>query len=147
MPLKTIGLDPGLSGGIALYAGEMGCESVAVKMPPTQSDILGQLIEYKQMGATYAMIEKVASSPQMGKASAFTFGQSFGALQMALTALGLPWEFVTPSRWQKAFGLISKGRKGRIAGGDESDTDKKNRNKARAQELSLIHISEPTRPY
>ena len=67
------------------------------------------------------MVEKVASSPQMGVTSAFTFGKGYGFLCGILTALGVPWEQVTPQKWQKAMGCLS--------GGD------KNKTKARAQQL------------
>jgi hypothetical protein len=46
---------------------------------------------------------------------------------MALIASGVPFEAVTPGKWQKEFGLLAK--KG------ETKTAKKNRHKARAQEL------------
>ena len=62
--------------------------------------------------------------------SAFKFGRSVGVLHMAAIAAGLRVEFVTPQKWQRALGLIVSGR-----GLGQDDTSKKNRNKARAQEL------------
>jgi hypothetical protein len=49
---------------------------------------------------------------------------------MALIAGEKHHEYVTPQKWQKEFGLIVTGR-----GLGQDDTAKKNRNKARAQEL------------
>jgi crossover junction endodeoxyribonuclease RuvC len=49
--------------------------------------------------------------PKQGVTSAFTFGKGYGALLMALTAAGIPFETVTPQRWQKALGCLSKGDK------------------------------------
>jgi Holliday junction resolvasome RuvABC endonuclease subunit len=57
----------------------------------------------------------------MGVKSAFTFGNGFGHLEMALTAAGIPFERVSPQRWQKALGCLTKGDK--------------NVSKRRAQEL------------
>lgn len=49
---------------------------------------------------------------------------------MACLAAGLRVEYVSPQKWQRALGLLSKGR-----GLGQGDTAKKNRNKAKAQEL------------
>jgi hypothetical protein len=57
----------------------------------------------------------------MGVVSAFTFGNGYGHLEMALTAAGIPFERVRPQAWQKAMGCMSKGDK--------------NVTKAKAQEL------------
>jgi Holliday junction resolvasome RuvABC endonuclease subunit len=58
-----------------------------------------------------AYIESVHSSPQMGVTSAFTFGRGFGWLEMALTAANVPFERITPQKWQKAMGCLTKGDK------------------------------------
>jgi Holliday junction resolvasome RuvABC endonuclease subunit len=47
----------------------------------------------------------------MGVKSAFTFGNGFGHLEMALTAAGIPFERVRPQVWQKALGCMTKGEK------------------------------------
>jgi hypothetical protein len=47
----------------------------------------------------------------MGVKSAFTFGNGFGHLEMALTAAGIPFERVRPQVWQKALGCLTKGDK------------------------------------
>ena len=119
-----IGIDPGASGGIVVL-----CDgrTAAYKMPATERDVWQLLAEHEP--AT-CYIEKVSSSPQMGVVSAFKFGRSVGLLHMAAIAAGLRVEFVTPQKWQRALGLIVKGR-----GLGQDDTSKKNRNKARAQEL------------
>ena len=57
----------------------------------------------------------------MGVKSAFTFGNGFGHLEMALTAAAIPFERVRPQVWQKATGCMTKGDK--------------NVSKRRAQEL------------
>jgi Holliday junction resolvasome RuvABC endonuclease subunit len=61
----------------------------------------------------------------MGVKSAFSFGQGFGHLEMALTAAGIPFERVRPQVWQKALGCMT--------GGDKNIT------KRRAQELFPGH--------
>jgi hypothetical protein len=111
----TIGIDPGKSGGIA-WIDETGRACVE-KMPDTLAD-LWQLIYY-DTGYNFcnarhqckAYLEQVHSSPQMGVVSAFTFGNGYGHLEMALTAAGIPFERVRPQAWQKAMGCMSKGDK------------------------------------
>jgi Holliday junction resolvasome RuvABC endonuclease subunit len=47
----------------------------------------------------------------MGVVSAFSFGNGFGHLEMALTAAGIPFTRVRPQVWQKALGCLTKGDK------------------------------------
>jgi hypothetical protein len=123
--VTTIGIDPGKNGGIAWITDGKPCVE---KMPETLAD-LWELIHDIRHGWQYgsaldkcrAYVEQVHSSPQMGVKSAFTFGNGFGHLEMALTAAGIPFERVRPAAWQKALGCLT--------GGD------KNVSKRRAQEL------------
>ena len=114
-----IGIDPGLSGGIA-FIPTTG-EAWAHKMPETDRDLIDLIRDSINLFDARAVIELVHSSPQMGVKSAFTFGEGYGRLQMALTALGVPYERVRPAVWQKAMGCLTKGDK--------------NVSKRRAQEL------------
>jgi len=122
-----IGVDPGGSGGIAWHDGE---RARVVKMPATLQDLWELINDIRAaaspplgVGETKAMayLEQVHSSPQMGVKSAFTFGNGFGNLEMALTAAEIPFVRVSPQKWQGALGCRT--------GGD------KNVSKARAQEL------------
>ena len=125
--MTIIGIDPGKSGGIAWIADGKPCVE---KMPETLAD-LWELIDGIKAEASpplgigetkaKAFIELVHSSPQMGVKSAFTFGNGFGHLEMALTAANIPFERVRPQKWQQAMGCMTKGDK--------------NVSKRRAQEL------------
>lgn len=114
-----IGIDPGLSGGVA-FIPNTG-EPWAHKMPETDRDLIDLLRDSTRDMEATATLELVHSSPQMGVKSAFTFGEGYGRLQMALTALGVPYERVRPQAWQKAMGCLTRGDK--------------NVSKRRAQEL------------
>jgi hypothetical protein len=109
----TIGIDPGKNGGIA-WIDDRGKPCVE-KMSDTLKDLweLIQSIEHSDSGFRNckAYIEQVHSSPQMGVVSAFSFGNSYGHLEMALTAAGIPFERVRPQAWQKVMGCMSKGDK------------------------------------
>ena len=112
----TIGIDPGANGGIAWidYNGKACVE----KIPDTLQDLwelICDITSYPKSsidGRSYkAYIEQVASSPQMGVVSAFSFGRGYGNLEMALTAAGIPFERVRPQVWQKALGCMTQGNK------------------------------------
>lgn len=112
--MKTIiGIDPGANGGIAWIADGKPCVE---KMPETLQDLWDLVVSVSLNAGTggtciKAYIEQVHSSPQMGVKSAFTFGNGFGHLEMALTAAGIPFERVRPQVWQKALGCMTKGDK------------------------------------
>lgn len=114
-----IGIDPGANGAVAWIANNKACVE---KMPDTLQD-LWELIDNIRLASQIevgrycddthikAYIEQVHSSPQMGVKSAFTFGNGFGHLEMALTAAGIPFERVRPQVWQKELGCMTKGDK------------------------------------
>lgn len=116
-----IGLDPGASGGIAWITDGKPCVE---KMPETLQDLWDLLCDIKQgagqnpsirlsvaVEGCKAYLEQVHSMPGQGVASSFKFGQGYGALEMALTAAGIPFERVSPQKWQKALGCLTKGNK------------------------------------
>ena len=115
-----IGIDPGVGGGIAVLDETGGILSMT-KMPETDCDVLDAIRQGAIHGTPAATIEFVRSSPQMGVRSAWTFGVGYGRLRMALIASEVPFEEVTPRKWQTAMRCLT--------GGD------KNVSKARAQEL------------
>lgn len=108
-----IGIDPGLSGAIAIL--DQAGELVSVTDLPVirdlslawidgnelQSIILGAL----QGRTAGAIIERVSSMPGQGIASSFQFGVGFGSVLSVLQALHIPLEFVTASVWKRFYGL------------------------------------------
>ena len=95
------------------------------KMPPTPNDIFEFLSRYKSGG--FCVLERVGGMPGNGGSAMFNFGKGYGHLQMALLALGIPVEDVTPNKWEKAYQLGSSGK--------YSKTEWKNRLKSKAQQL------------
>lgn len=116
-----VGVDPGVGGGIAII-GESSIHTLSLK-DKTEHDISQFLFCWtgSDHEDDFAVIEKVASSPQMGVRSAFTFGRSYGFLRGILTGEDFPFEEVAPQKWQKELGCLTKGDK--------------NVSKARAQQL------------
>jgi hypothetical protein len=118
-----VGIDVGKDGGIAII-NEQGVVLRAGRMPETDADLLAAIF-WVQMEMPLipcrALLEKVHASPQMGVTSAFTFGGWYRACRMALTAAKIPFDEVSPMRWQRRLECLS--------GGDKNVT------KARAQQL------------
>ena len=110
-----IGIDPGKSGAIAFIDYSTG-ESWSFNLKCTDKDIAEGVRDalFTQEGGAadaFAVIEKVHSSPQMGVKSAFSFGQSFGKLEMVLNCFGVKFEYVSPSKWQGDMKCRTKGDK------------------------------------
>ena len=105
-----LGLDPGVAGGIAAVDAA-GRVVFAVHMPATEADLLQTLQHQDQHRQARAVLERVSASPQMGVVSAFTFGKGYGGLRMALAATAIPFDEVSPIRWQNALGCRTGGDK------------------------------------
>lgn len=130
MSRTIIGIDPGKSGGLALLHGEEVIDTEKLD-GMTEGDLAILIDKWNcEHYRCYAFMEKVNAGPKMASSAAFKFGRNVGMLHMAFVFAGVRLEFITPQKWQKELGLIVKGR-----GLGQDDTAKKNRNKARAQEL------------
>ena len=109
--MKTnIGIDPGASGAIAWIDSE-GAHSSNLKNM-TERDVFDLLTEIR-INATEvkAIIEAVHSMPGQGVASSFKFGMSYGGLRMALIGACIPFETITPAKWQGTMKCRTKGDK------------------------------------
>lgn len=108
--MKTyIGIDPGKSGGVAMLIGDTTL-TLSLK-DKTEGEIAKWLVENTMDCECFAILERVRSSPQMGVASAFTFGWVYGAMRGMLAGIGIPFDEVLPSAWQKSLGCLTGGDK------------------------------------
>jgi crossover junction endodeoxyribonuclease RuvC len=105
-----LGVDPGASGGAALITESYEVITV-VKFSETERDISEWFRTLFTGTGIHAVIERVHSMPKQGVASSFKFGQSYGFLRGMLIAHAVPFEAVTPGKWQKALGCLSRGDK------------------------------------
>lgn len=124
----VLGIDPGLFGGVALYdvAADRFIEARPMPVETIQDGrykytnlideefacMIADLVEAHDV--KLVLIEKVHSSPQQGVASAFKFGDGFGAIRMACKIYAPRVEFVTPQRW-KAKMMVSFNKKDSLA--------------------------------
>ena len=110
-----IGIDPGAQGGVARLGNRI--EPMAWKMPSTEGDIcelFDELLAVKlnnDYEKVVCYIENVHSMPKQGVVSSFTFGKNYGFLRGVLYSYYIPFEEVTPNKWQKFLGCQSHGNK------------------------------------
>ena len=115
--MHIIGIDPGQSGGIARMVEYSGAGFVVKTwpMPQTEKDIadlLADLVTELLWGASDAVyLERVHTMPGQGIASSGKFMMHYGFLRGVLVALGIPFEEVSPLKWQRALGCLSGGDK------------------------------------
>ncbi len=141
-----MGVDPGKSGGVVLIWDQDNIS--LLPMPTTEGDIWLLFDNLLVPNRVKAMIEKVHSMPNQGIVSIFTFGVGYGGLRMALTAARISFEEVSPKTWQKGLSIPPKkkhtksrkvkNRKGKWVVqkyGGETETQWKNRLRAKAQQL------------
>ena len=116
--MLTLGVDPGLSGAVALLDADGAVELLA-DLPVIRDRSLawvdGGALQSMLLGAIRgrpcrAVVERVSAMPKQGIASAFTFGVGLGSILGVLQALHLPLELVTAASWKRGLGLSSDKR-------------------------------------
>lgn len=95
-----LAIDPGKGGAIAWSTGNELC---CCKMPENVHDLVKLIRDMRDKHQIKACLERVHSSPQMGVASAFTFGREYGKAEAVLASFGASIEDITPQKWMKAF--------------------------------------------
>jgi crossover junction endodeoxyribonuclease RuvC len=108
---SIVGVDPGLSGALALIGPRVLVERMPVRMNGNKRvvDAAEVCRLLNAWGPTHAVIENVWASPQMGVVSAFSFGHSKGVVEAAVAA-GVPVEnvyMVAPAVWKGRMGVTA----------------------------------------
>lgn len=116
----ALGIDPGAGGALAFFDTILG-SLVVVDMPVLEVErggkskreinprlIADMVLEHAPKAA---MLEKVGAMPGQGVSSMFQFGRGVGMVEGVLAGVGVPTQYVTPQRWQKAVGA-RKGKDG-----------------------------------
>jgi len=126
------GIDPGTKGGIAILVDD---DLVTLPFSKwTWHEITDELHNIDADDHDFAVVEKVSAMPKQGVAGVFTFGRATGIVTGLLIARAIPFEEITPQKWQAAFGM--KKKKG------ETKTAWKKRLQARAHELFPSYIQD-----
>ena len=118
--MKILGIDPGLSGAIAilekkkvlnLFDMPVMAEGKKNKKQLNSAQLVN-IIRENSIGEEeiVVVVEQVNAMPGQGVTSMFNFGQTFGAIKGVCAALNLPIFFVRPSKWKKYFELINSSK-------------------------------------
>ena len=118
--MKILGIDPGLSGAIAilekkkvlnLFDMPVMAEGKKNKKQLNSAQLVN-IIRENSIGdeEVAVVVEQVNAMPGQGVTSMFNFGQTFGAIKGVCAALNLPIFFVRPSKWKKYFELINSSK-------------------------------------
>ena len=118
--MKILGIDPGLSGAIAILENKkvlcifdmpVMAEGKKNKRQLNSAQLVNIIRENTIDNEEIAVVvEQVNAMPGQGVTSMFNFGQTFGAIKGICAALGLPIFFVRPSKWKKYFELINSSK-------------------------------------
>ncbi len=106
--MNILGIDPGQSGGFGYFVEGDPASPFVWKMPPTDRDVWDLL---NNIMPDFAYLEHVASRPKQSAPAMFKFATHYGMLRAFLTARGIPYETVTPGKWQRAMSCLSGGDK------------------------------------
>lgn len=107
-----IGVDPGRSSGcISIWMPSVNAVECYPLSKLTDREIWNVVSDLAEYGPVFAVLEAVHAMPKQGISSTFKFGTSFGELKMALVAAEIPFELVSPQKWQKALSCQTKGQK------------------------------------
>ncbi len=119
--MKIIGIDPGLSGAIAILENNkvLNIFDIPVMSEGKKNkrqlnsallvNLLKENINNKEEEVV-VVVEQVNAMPGQGVTSMFNFGQTFGSIKGICAALELPIYFVRPSKWKKHFDLIKSSK-------------------------------------
>ncbi len=106
--MYIVGVDPGKSGAVAhIHNGQL----VGVQAFKGNIEECRKIAPSKHIIDPVFFIERVTSSPQMGVASAFTFGKWAEAVETTAILTGHKVIMVRPQKWQNAIGVFSAGDK------------------------------------
>jgi crossover junction endodeoxyribonuclease RuvC len=111
-----LGVDPGTSGAFGVV-NEHGAYVGHCLFTETLSDIYDQLEAGTYQGTPgkieidFALLEQVHSMPKQGVSSSFKFGMSFGFCLGLLTCSKIPYELISPVKWQNEMHCRTGGDK------------------------------------
>ena len=105
-----LGIDPGYSGCVVSLHRETGEVDGLINLSETPHDI-AEFVRARSLSIDKAYLEKVGAMPRQGVSSTFKFGTSYGFCLGLLTSLLVPFEEVTPAKWQQAMKCRSGGDK------------------------------------
>jgi crossover junction endodeoxyribonuclease RuvC len=100
-----LGIDPGLTGGLVWLDRETLAADVLTVIPTIGKQLnlvaLSSWLEANTLQTEHAYLEQVHAMPKQGVSSSFKFGRVYGACEALLVAHRIPYELVSPAKWQR----------------------------------------------
>lgn len=122
-----VGLDPGMTGGLAAVSESGELLSVAAMPrvngstgPQDYHAIKEWFVSVKKLGKVEAALEKISVRPGEGVKSTLTAGTNWGFLKGMLVAIGARYIEPTPQSWKKTLGLPKRSGKERKKGKEDA---------------------------
>lgn len=110
--MKILGIDPGVSGCLAVMEGDSYRYIDHLHMPLMKSGARNRIngaamrAFILQHNVQHVFIELVGPMPQQGGVGNFSFGHAAGGAELLVVGIGLPYTMVRPEVWKKRAGLI-----------------------------------------
>lgn len=106
IPMNYIGVDPGLTGGLAALTSQGIILKIMPAVPVGKRNQIDEkaVVDWFRLFAdqpTRIYIELVHAMPKQGVVSMFTFGTGWGLVRGICAGLGLSYELVRPQEWKK----------------------------------------------
>ena len=105
-----LGIDPGKSGSVSVVWGDGEASSMCCRLDWTEHDIANWFDQFDLKGAR-AVLERVGHMPGNGGFSGRVLGESYGLIKGCLACHKVPYILVSPAKWQRAMGCLTKGDK------------------------------------
>lgn len=105
-----LGVDPGSQGALAIVDG-MGLPVERIRLSKSTDADIHHWLETWADRITFATLEYANSRSGQGVSSTFKFGRAYGFLEGMLIAHRIPYELVTPVKWQNVMKCRTGGDK------------------------------------
>jgi crossover junction endodeoxyribonuclease RuvC len=107
-----LGIDPGITGGLALLHGaDIAVWEIPVLDGEVDPHAVARIV--RDAAPDMAVIERASSRPGQGVASVFRYGRAYGTLLAVLALEEVRHELVTAHSWKKAYRLGSNKEEAR----------------------------------
>lgn len=99
----SIGIDPGEGGAMCIMEGDKTSTYKFIDVHDVDRALADVQKNIPTGMSVFAILEQVHAMPKQGVSSTFKFGEYFGLAKGFLIAHQIPFETVTPAKWQKMF--------------------------------------------
>src|SRR5262245_25100250 len=119
--MRVLGVDPGISGGLAVVEITDGAAPVLVECidipvvgagAKERVDVTAIRNFTDRHKPIRALIERAQAMPKQGASSGFKYGRAVGAIEATIALCSIPVEIVEPTAWKRFWKLTGKEQEG-----------------------------------